>query len=505
MSIYLKKLRQSRARKENNIPRTAMNLFSLLFILLITGCGGNVSPALPQFTQALESPLPASLTPDAGPVNGITEETASRAAMQMPVTSITFAADGDAYIKQSDPDTNYGNERTLKVDRASDDAVESFVHFTVTDLPGTVQKAVMRLYTGASGASENGPAVHAADIYWSAETITWNNRPVYGEDALDNADQVKAETWVEYDVTPVVTGSGIYTFALVADSGDAAAFSSLEGDWPPELVVTFTPIPTPTLSPEDVVLAGAGSISLCANDNDELTARLLDGIPGTVFTTGDNAYEDGTYQEFMDCYGPTWGRHKDRTYPVPGKQEYDTPEAGGYFQYFNNVPSYYAYDLGSWRIYALNSETRVAEDSKQVKWLKIDLATHPRQCVLAYWNTPRWSSGEKHGSSADMQVLWDILYASGAELVINGLEQNYERFTPMNAGGQADPQGVRQIVVGTGGGDLDEFGPILPTSEVRNASTYGVLKLTLRANSYDWEFVPVPGSTFTDRGSTQCH
>ncbi|HLO15364.1 MAG TPA: metallophosphoesterase [Anaerolineales bacterium] len=282
----------------------------------------------------------------------------------------------------------------------------------------------------------------------------------------------------------------------------------------PPPVASATPTVTPTLTPTltatstpvpDVIFVGAGDISSCNNDNDELTAQLLDHIPGTVFTTGDNAYGDGTYAQFVSCYDPTWGRHKDRTKPVPGNHDYHTSDAAGYFQYFNNIPSYYAYNLGSWRIYALNSEIDVSTDSPQLKWLQADLAANPSQCVLAYWHIPRWSSGVVHGSASSMQTLWQIFYEAGAELILNGHEHNYERFTPMNATGQADPLGLREIVVGTGGRSLYQFGTILLTSEVHDSSTYGVLKLTLHADSYDWQFVPVAGSTFTDSGSTKCH
>jgi hypothetical protein len=130
--------------------------------------------------------------------------------------------------------------------------------------------------------------------------------------------------------------------------------------------------------------------------------------------------------QYINCYDPTWGRHKERTKPSPGNHEYLTSGAAGYFQYFSNIPSYYAYDLGSWRIYALNSEIDVSEGSPQVTWLKADLASNPAQCVLAYWHRPRWSSGSNHGSNEDYQDLWRILYEAGAELVLNGHEHQYE-------------------------------------------------------------------------------
>jgi hypothetical protein len=253
------------------------------------------------------------------------------------------------------------------------------------------------------------------------------------------------------------------------------------------------------------VLVGAGDISSCENDNDEATARLLDALPGTVFALGDTVYVDGAYDEFIDCYHPTWGRHKERTRPAPGNHEYFTPRAAGYFQYFNNIPSYYAYDLGAWRIYALNSEIDVSSSGAQVEWLKSDLDTNPRLCVLAYWHQPLWSSRYEDGNDAVYETLWKTLYDAGAELVLNGHIHNYERFVEMNAEGQAASPGLREIVVGTGGVNHDGYVTILSTSEVRNASTFGVLQLTLSSTRYSWQFIPVMGGTFTDSGTTNCH
>jgi len=422
-----------------------------------------------------------------------------------PGTSLIFIPEADAQVEESNPDQNYGNAATLEADNESDPDIESFIRFTVTGVSGMVQGARLRLYTTSNG-SKNSPAVYSTDPAWAEAEITWNTRPARTSDVIDNKDLVDTENWVEYDVTSVVTGDGTFSFVLAADSSDAITFSSRQGSNAPQLVMLLNgALASPTPLTGDPVLVGAGDISVCTNDNDELTAQLLDNIPGTVFTTGDNAYSDGTFEQFTDCYGPTWGRHKDRTQPVPGNHDYHTSGAAGYFQYFDNIPSYYTYDLGTWRIYALNSEIDVSAGSLQATWLQLDLAANPRQCVLAYWHRPRWSSGDHHGSNPDLQTLWQILYESGAELVLNGHEHNYERFAPMNAAGAADPLGLREFVVGTGGRNLYEIGDVLPVSEAHDSATYGVLKLTLRAAGYDWQFVPVAGSTFTDGGSSECH
>ncbi len=260
----------------------------------------------------------------------------------------------------------------------------------------------------------------------------------------------------------------------------------------------------PTQATTSAVLVGAGDIATCTNSYDTATAKLIANIPGTVFAAGDEAYPSGTATNFKNCYGPTWGAFKSRTKPVPGNHEYKTAGASGYFNYFNNIPSYYAYNLGAWRIYALNSEISISATSAEVKWLKADLAANPHQCVLAYWHEPRWSSGATHGSSTKVQTLWSTLYNAGAELIINGHDHEYERFAPMNASGAAVSSGMREFVVGTGGGSLYHFGTILPASQVHNSSTYGVLKLTLNPTSYSWQFIPIAGKTFTDSGTTSC-
>lgn len=486
------KSRHVKFQKGGNAYR-AVFIYSLIgLISILTGC----MPPAPATS-------PAQAAPTINP--GSTE--VSNAAPAPTTASQIIMADADAWVDESAPAENNGNDAELRSDGEGDGAVESLIRFNLTGIDGTVQRAVLRVY--ATSGSRNGPIVYPTTPGWEESEVSWATRPAWQGGALDNRDEIPGDTWVEYDVTSWAKQSASLSLALVADGGDGIRFSSREGSHPPELVVTFgsfmTATPAPALPPSAEILVGAGDISLCSNDNDELTAQLLDTIPGTVFTTGDNAYDEGSFNQYMECYDPTWGRHKARTRPVPGNHEYGTAGAAGYFQYFENIPSYYAYDLGSWRVYALNSEIDISEESEQVRWLREDLAANPRQCVLAYWHRPRWSSGSAHGNSRSVQTLWGIIYEAGAELVLNGHEHNYERFAPMNAQGEADPLGVREIVVGTGGRSFYRFDPPLPASEVRDNTSYGVLKLALYDAGYDWQFIPAAGSTFTDSGSAQCH
>jgi hypothetical protein len=260
------------------------------------------------------------------------------------------------------------------------------------------------------------------------------------------------------------------------------------------------------------VLVGAGDIAECDGIQDEATAQLLDAIPGTVFTAGDHAYPDGTDAQFGDCYAPGWGRHKARTRPASGNRDYNTPGAAGYHNYFGpaaGVPGrgYYSYDLAGWHIVVLNSECAevggCSRGSPQGQWLLADLAAHPAACTLAIWHRPLFSSG---GGSPSVRDLWDMLYEAGAEVVISAHIHNYERFARQDSSGQANPVGIREFVVGTGGAVLHPFvGSPAPNSEARNDKTHGVLKLTLHGRGYAWEFLPIPGAPpFTDSGSDGC-
>lgn len=274
------------------------------------------------------------------------------------------------------------------------------------------------------------------------------------------------------------------------------------------LVLVFVQGGTSADEGDPVVLA-AGDIADCSSEADSATAAVLDDHPNaTILTLGDLAYEDGTAEEFADCYDPTWGRHKARTHPAPGNHEYHTPGATGYFGYFGAAAGpgdrgYYSFDLGTWHVISLNSEQDTGPDGAQAAWLRDDLANTSAACVLAYWHKPRWTKG-KYTDLLESQHLWNTLYDAGADVVLAGHDHNYQRYQPLDKFGAVDAvRGMRSFVVGTGGRHLY----LLVADSRREAgtdTTFGVLELTLHSTSYDWRFLPVAGSTYTDSGSAPC-
>jgi Ca2+-binding RTX toxin-like protein len=260
-------------------------------------------------------------------------------------------------------------------------------------------------------------------------------------------------------------------------------------------------------------ILAAGDIADCT-DGADATARVLDRLPGVIAVLGDAAYEEGTATEFANCYAPTWGRHKVRTRPAVGDHEYKTPGAAPYFSFFGALAGepgkgWYSYEVGTWHVVVLNSIcTEIGgcfPGSPEEQWLRRDLALHPAACTLAYWHTPRFSSGSLHGDDLAVLPFWQALYEAGAEVVLGGNDHHYERFAPQSPAGTADAAGIRQFVVGTGGRYLRPIGVVQPNSEARGDSAFGILRLQLEPGRYSWEFVAAGGAGFTDSGSTACH
>jgi hypothetical protein len=279
--------------------------------------------------------------------------------------------------------------------------------------------------------------------------------------------------------------------------GAAACGSSSPGPGPDP--------PPPTAQ----TLVGAGDIGWCGLAGAAATGRLLDGIGGTVFTAGDNAYPNGTAQDFAQCYDPAWGRHKPRTYAVPGNHDYIQPGAAPYYAYFGERAGspgvgYYSFTLGAWHIITLNSEIATSAASPQVAWLRNDLAANHTACTAVIWHKPLYSSGP-NGDNLFMREIWRVLYDASVDVIINGHDHDYERMAPQDPDGRRDnTRGIRQFIAGTGGAQLYSFTTAHANTEVW-FSVWGVLQFTLRANDYDWRFIPIAGESQSDFGTDRCH
>jgi hypothetical protein len=312
----------------------------------------------------------------------------------------------------------------------------------------------------------------------------------------------------------------------------------MSGLWPDGTSLISKPFSVAAAS--DPVIAAAGDIACDPLNNDfhsgqgtsnscrqlYTSNQLVNAGLAAVLALGDVQYYCGSLAAFLQSYDLSWGRVKSITHPVVGNHEYLTSggsnttgcdvtnsQAAGYFNYYGSAAGtpgqgWYSFDIGTWHLIALNSNCGDAggcsSGTPQNDWLKSDLAAHKDQCILAYWHIPLFSSGGR--DAANSQSFWNLLYAAHADVILNGHDHIYERFAPQDPAGMADPvNGIREFIVGTGGSDHTSISVLAPNSQVINSTTYGVLQLTLHSNSYDWEFIPEAGQTFTDSGSGICH
>ena len=467
-------------------------------------------------------------------------------------TSVTshFSPSADAYVSQTRPTVNFGSAKELlaggrpKVRR-------SYLRFDLANLSGTVAKATVRFYS--KDTSETGFEVRAVtDSGWGEQTITYKTAPPPGP-VVATAPRAAADGFTSVDITGLVAGGGVVNLAVTTADSRLRFASRESGELAPQLIVEATATSTSTststtlakttttlaststtlrqttttLDPTttapvvpgsgDPTIAAAGDIACDSSTRGATTchqAATADLLTAGNFTAvlglGDHQYPSGALADFKAYYDPTWGRVKAKTYPAPGNHEYQTSGAAGYFAYFGDRAGpagrgYYSFNVGTWHVISLNSEISTAAGSPQQTWLQGDLAASSQRCTLAYWHKPLFSSGP-HGNDSSVKPLWDMLYAAGADVVLAGHDHDYERFAPQTPSGSADPtRGIREFVVGTGGKEHYSISSTKPNSQVHNTDTFGVLRLTLHPDGYDWQFLPEAGKTFTDSGTGSCH
>jgi calcineurin-like phosphoesterase family protein len=362
----------------------------------------------------------------------------------------------------------------------------------------------------------------------SADPGVWNGTQSIGyayqwrrcDPAGGSCVDITQATSQAYPLTAQDVGSALRVTVTASNSAGSATATSA-----PTTVVTTA---------SDPVIAAAGDIACDPTEssfNDGLgtsgscrqkyTSDLLLGTGLTrVLTLGDAQYENGALEKFQLSYDQSWGRVRGITAPVPGNHEYSTGGATGYFDYFNGLGNstgpagdrtrgYYSYNLGAWHLIALNSNCSqvggCGAGSPQEQWLRSDLTANTAACTLAYWHHPLFSSGVYSPGISATRPLFQALYDYGADVVLNGHDHNYERFAPQDPAGSLDlARGIREFIVGTGGRGHNLQGTPIPNSEVRNSDSFGVLRLTLHPNGFDWQFAPEAGKTFTDAGNDSC-
>ena len=446
-------------------------------------------------------------------------------------SSTTLSPAADGYVDSGAANRTSAGSAELRIDGSP--VVRTYLRFDLRSLSGTVTSAKLKLF--AESPSGIGYKVSRTDgTSWSESSITWSSKPALGS-VIGNSSTFSANTWTQVDVTSAVTTGGFADFAVDGRNGTAIKFASDDSGsaHAPQLVVTVgggatagpstSPTARPTSGPTVVPSATptqpttGGFEIIAAGDNRtdlngiQATAKLILARPGDpVLDVGDDTV-NGSTALYNSYFNPTWGQFKSRIWPVPGNHEYETSGAAGYFAYYGSragTPGqgWYSFNLpNNWHVIALNSNVNHAAGSPQELFLKSDLAANAGKHIIAMWHSPRFSSGSVHGSNTSLTPFWNALYAAHADLVFDGDDHDYERFGLQNPSGKADPNGIREFVVATGGAPHYAFGSPIANSQSRIANTWGITVLTLNAHSYSWKFIPIAGLTATDSGTQATH
>jgi hypothetical protein len=281
---------------------------------------------------------------------------------------------------------------------------------------------------------------------------------------------------------------------------------------PPVNNNTFTPTSGTTPQPgQPLVLAADGDGAGGETNATNVTNLIASWNPNLFLYLGD-VYDDGSSTEFLNWYGSTstfYGRFRSITDPVVGNHEYTNGAAPGYFDYWNNIPSYYSFDAAGWHFIALNSNCGLlhicAVGQAEYQWLQNDLNSHTNICTIAYYHHPVFNIGQE-GYTPTMNDIWALMAQHGVDIVLNGHEHDYQRWVPLDGSGAPSSTGITELIAGGGGHGTTPF----ITTDSRMAvgftaspSTFGALRLQLNQSGASFQYINDLG-TILDSGVIPC-
>jgi hypothetical protein len=282
--------------------------------------------------------------------------------------------------------------------------------------------------------------------------------------------------------------------------------------------VSSLPVNTSRFQPSTGTTPAGGAPFVVAAGGDGASGEAsATGVTGLIASLNPNlflylgdVYQDGSPSEFYNWYGTTsnFGRFRSITDPTVGNHEYLTPGAVGYFNYWDNIPSYYSFNAAGWHFISLNSNLSklgASGRSAQFQWLEQDLAANQNSCTIVYYHHPLFNIGPEGPTSA-LSGIWTLLAQYGVTIVLNGHDHDYQRWVPLDGSGNPSPGGITEFVVGSAGHGIQDIVNTDSRVAYSNDTTpaaFGVLLLQLSQGSASFSYQSTDGSTL-DSGVIPC-
>lgn len=386
------------------------------------------------------------------------------------------------------------------------DGRQAYLRFSV---PASWGDSHAVLVLDPSSSSSSGLAVRRGKVTWKRGAPSKGSSS--GTTVLRSG-SVTRSTAARVDVTPLLSSGKTRNLRLTATGGGRVTLSRTP------YLLRYDP-PTTVAAAGDIACSPSssswnGGLGTATECRQAAVAGLVEDTDEAVLALGDNQYQSGTLTEFQTGFGVSWSGLASRLRPTPGNHEYYTAGASGYYSYFASLgvetggtgSGYYAFDLGDWRALSMNSNCSnvpCSAGSAQETWFRQQLqdARDQDKCTIAYWHHPAASSG-MHGDQAAVVDLWKAFVELGGDVALAGHDHHYERFAPLDADLQPTTNGPRSWVVGTGGINLRPATGRAGTEKLIT-DAFGLLRLDLAADSYEWNWVGVDGAG-SDSGSADC-
>ena len=228
------------------------------------GDGQTSSEPNPVHVYASAGSYTVRLTASSGGGSNVLERAGYVVASQ-PLPGTTFTPVADTKVYESNPNTNYGSDTTLRAKTELGTTYQSFLRFDLSSMSGSVSSAKLRLF--CTDDSPVGGTIYLVSNNWTESGTTWATRPALPQNSLASVGSIAVGSWAEFNVAPAISGPGILSFGLASTSTNSVLYSTREGTNPPQLVIELSGgAPAPVANFSGTPTSGVAPLSVAFTD-----------------------------------------------------------------------------------------------------------------------------------------------------------------------------------------------------------------------------------------------